>query len=112
MSFAKLRNKWFQLCRDNFPASVMTKWIEPLNQELADAWDTRGHIVHGRWQVVGRGTFEVHWIEQKHKGMEDYKVPYTLGELRAFADHLDHILNEIRRFHGRGELYASLDRRK
>lgn len=69
---------------------------------------------HSPWTlgVAGRGTFEVHWIEQKHKGMEDYKVSYTLGELRSFADHLDHILNQIHRFHGGGELSASLDRRR
>jgi hypothetical protein len=112
MSFAKLRNRWFQLCRDNFPASVIAKWIDPLNQELAEAWDVRGHIVHGRWRVTGRGKYEVHWIEQKHKGLEDYKAPYALAELRAFADHLDHILNQIHRFHSSGGIVASLGKRK
>jgi hypothetical protein len=113
MNFAKLRNRWFQLCRENFAATYMEKWIDPLNRELADVWTQRGHIIHGRWKVLGRGKFEVHWYEQKHKGLEDYKVPYTLRELRSFADHLDRILREIHRFHQQpGGRRASLGKRQ
>jgi len=85
-----------------FPQAVFTKWIDPLNLQLADAWDSRGHIIHGRGTAKGKVKFEVHWWEQKHKGLELYRGAYTLAELRAYANHLDHILKEINRFHGRG----------
>jgi hypothetical protein len=84
MDFKRLREKWYSLCKQNFPKDIVDKVVHPLNTKLCKLVPERGYYVHGLWKQIGRGKFELFYFEQK-TGLASYRGNLSLRQVQGFV---------------------------
>jgi hypothetical protein len=84
VDFKRLRERWYELAKAEVDTKTLNKIIHPINTELARLSPIRGYVIHGTWQVTGRGKYRVSWWEQK-KELQRHHADFTLADLRGFA---------------------------
>jgi hypothetical protein len=84
MDLKRLREKWYSLCQHRFDDEILNKIVHPLNSKLAPLSVERAHVIHGLWNVIGRGKYHLHIFEQK-TGLEIKEADYSLAQLRRFV---------------------------
>ena len=110
MDFKRLREKWFSLCRNAFPAEVINRSVNTLNSNLAKLSLERGHYVHGIWSRVGRGRYRLSYWEQK-ASLEFIEGELTLRQIRTFVAACHRTSIQLHRFctgeHGTENRYSA-----
>ena len=99
MSFQRLLSKWHTEAVHHLDSDTVTKFINPLRNELNKRWPVRNAFIHGQWRSKGR-LFHVDWWEQtKQTGLRHYSYTVPLSDIRAHADAFDRLLVRLYRYH-------------
>jgi|TARA_R100001244_G_scaffold20643_2_gene21395 hypothetical protein len=97
MDFKRLRQKWYSLCRDAFPAETMNKTINTLNSNLSKLSLERGYYFHGTWTRVSRGRYRLSCWEQKTE-LSLLEGELTLAQIRQFASACERTSRQVHQF--------------
>lgn len=109
LDFKRLRQTWYQLCRDNFDTKTFNKTVNPINVEIVRLAPYRHEAIHGTWSVIGRGNYHLSLWEQKTT-LVRRESPYSLPQLRGLVMQSFRLAQRVREFsHARHGAIDSLN---